>query len=196
MPQRRGEDVLPGERYKIVLIDNLLGELIDTDLLGDPTPVHEKGDQRLLHHIQTLSQITDLLIAVIPSLGEQIYCEPVVPVILEEVEGLIGKIFKIPIVVLDAGFVYDHTAILDHPLTNVSSWIQLIRTGDRDIAPDLTTTTQIVPDKPGSECCLTGARHTEVHTYDVGDLAFTLRQPNGLYLVFQFFNVNFHTLAP
>jgi len=180
MPQGRAEDVLPGEGDKLVLVDDLLGILIDTDLLGDPTTVHEEGDQGLLYYIQALCQVSDLLICVIPSLGEQIYRKPVVPVVLKEVERSIGEIFEITVIVLDTCFIDDHTAILDHPFTNIFGRIQLISTSDRDIAPYFTTTTQIAFCKPGSEGSLAGARNTEIDTHDMGDLAFSLRQPNGL----------------
>ena len=162
LPEGRGENapgVQKGEAHGVEVLD-LLGLLVHPHPAADAACHHAEGHQRAADHIEVLSQAAEGHVHVLIALAEYVHRNPVVAVVLVEVDGLLGKGFIVAVVILDARLVNNHLCIFNHVPSNVQLGIELVSAGDGDVAVDGNTALEVltVEDGPGEDVLVSAAK--------------------------------------
>lgn len=139
LPERRTEDPFAThtERQEIVLVYNLMGIIINTNLATDPPENNTERNQGLFYNIVILSETPESDIHIIEALRENLNAALIMPVILVPVNSIRRKCFEITIVILNTGFVNDYFTINDHDFADIRLRIQRISAGNGNIGINL-----------------------------------------------------------
>ena len=147
LPERRTEypfTIQDGET-EIILVDDLMGYVINTDFALDTLDHDEHRQQRFTDNIEVLGKAAKGNVHIVKGLREHINRDTIVTMIFEPLDSRFRKGFIVPVVEFDTGLINDHLAVLYHENTNVSFSIEGEGAIDRNIGPDRIGTFPVLP---------------------------------------------------
>ena len=86
LPERRRENNFCRPRNKIILVNDLLGKIIDANALFDLPPMDEPRQQALFHDIELLRKGTNLFVHIVKALAKHIHGKLIMTMVFIEIE--------------------------------------------------------------------------------------------------------------